>query len=119
MFPDDGVTTAYDGLWMGVSAVTLARDTHVSRTGLALLSQVGLAELAARTPDEYVEAAVRMGSDLPKLADLRAGLRARVAGSPLCDARRLASELENAYRHMWADWCAESRDRTGTGAVPN
>ncbi len=78
---------------MGVPAVTLAGDRHVSRVGASLLTAVGLPELIARTEDEYVDVAVRLASDLPKLAELRAGLRGRMAASPLCDAPRFGASL--------------------------
>jgi protein O-GlcNAc transferase len=64
-----------------------------------------LPELIAQTPEEYVEIAVRLASDLPGLATLRAGLREQMRQSPLCDGRRLAREIEAAYRDMWRTWC--------------
>jgi predicted O-linked N-acetylglucosamine transferase (SPINDLY family) len=69
---------------------------------LALSKLLGLAELAARTPGEYAEVAVRLASDLPALANLRRGLRARTAASPLCGGPRVARPLEGAYRRMWS-----------------
>jgi predicted O-linked N-acetylglucosamine transferase (SPINDLY family) len=40
----------------------------------------------------------RWPTDLPRLAALRAGLRQRMAGSPLCDGKRFA---ENLMRVLW------------------
>jgi len=92
---------------MGVPTVTLAGKTHVSRSGVSLLSAVGLPELIAATPEEYVEIAVGLASDLPRLAALRAKVRERMRQSPLCDARRLARSIEAAYRGMWRNWCGD------------
>jgi predicted O-linked N-acetylglucosamine transferase (SPINDLY family) len=108
-FPYHGMTTTCDGLWMGVPAVTLAGDRHVSTVGVSLLSAVGLPELVAHTPEQYVEVAARLASDLPALAAVRSTLRERTAASPLCDPARVARALEAAYRRMWEEWCAESR----------
>jgi len=107
-FPYAGMTTTCDALWMGVPTVTLAGQTHVSRTGVSLLSAVGLPELIARTPEQYVEIAVGLASDLPRLAALRAGLRERVGRSPLGDGAGLAAAIEAAYREMWHNWRAKA-----------
>jgi protein O-GlcNAc transferase len=42
---------------------------------------------------------------LPRLARLRAGLRDRVARSPLCDGKRFAENLLGLLRGAWRDWC--------------
>ena len=100
-YPYNGVTTTCDALWMGVPTVTLAGDTHVSRAGVSLLSAVGLPELIARTQEEYVEIAVTLATDVPRLAALRAGLRERVRRSALADGAGLAAAIEAAYQEMW------------------
>lgn len=61
--------------------------------------------MIAGSGDEYVNAAVRLATDLKALAELRAGLRERMRGSPLCDPHRAARAVEAAYRAMWATWC--------------
>jgi predicted O-linked N-acetylglucosamine transferase (SPINDLY family) len=94
---------------MGVPTVTLAGNTHVSRSGVSLLSAVGLPELIAQSAGEYVEIAVGLASDLPRLAALRAGLREKMRQSPLCDGPRLARSIEAAYRDTWRIWCGAER----------
>jgi len=103
--PYHGTTTTCEALWMGVPVVSLAGDTHVSRVGVSLLSNVGLTELAAQTPEQYVRIAANLAADLPRLAELRRTLRARMQASPLMDAARFARDVEAAYRRMWRDWC--------------
>jgi protein O-GlcNAc transferase len=116
-FPYNGDTTTLDGLWMGVPTVTLRGGTHVSREGAAKLSLLGLGELIARSPREYVDVAVKLARDLPRLQSVRHGLRKRMAESPLTDAVRLVRELESAYRRMWLAWCEEPR--AGAAREPN
>jgi predicted O-linked N-acetylglucosamine transferase (SPINDLY family) len=41
----------------------LAGQTHVSRVGVSLLNAVGLPELIANSPDEYISVAVKLASD--------------------------------------------------------
>lgn len=106
-FPYHGTTTTCEALWMGVPVVTLAGAHHAARVGVSLLHAVGLEEFIARDRAKYVELAVRLGSDLARLAELRATLRERMKRSRLLDARAFARDMEAAYREMWREWCAK------------
>lgn len=110
-FPWPGGTTTCDALWMGAPAITLAGQTAVGRAGVSILSNAGLPELIAQTQDEYVRMAVKLGTDLPRLAEIRAGLRQRMQNSPLTDAPRFAKNVGAAYRLMWKKWCEKSAGR--------
>lgn len=101
--PFAGGMTSREMLWMGLPVVSLFGASRASR--ITPLHRVGLAHLVAATPEEYVRIAAELAADLPALATLRGGLRARVAASPLVDAARHTKELETAYRAMWAGWC--------------
>ncbi|HEX6766984.1 MAG TPA: tetratricopeptide repeat protein [Polyangiaceae bacterium] len=105
-FPYNGHTTSLDAFWMGAPVVTLVGDTVVGRAGLSQAMNLGLPELIARTPDEYVERAVALAKDRSKLAALRAGLRARMESSPLMDSKRFTENVEAAYRSLWRRYCA-------------
>jgi protein O-GlcNAc transferase len=104
-FPYNGTTSTCEALWMGVPVITFAGNTHASRVGVSLLSNIGLPELIAGTPDEYVAIAVNLANDLKKLQSLRESLRDMMSQSPLADARRFTINLENSYRTMWENWC--------------
>ncbi|MBT9613718.1 MAG: tetratricopeptide repeat protein [Burkholderiales bacterium] len=108
-FPFTGSTTTFEALWMGVPVVTLLGDHMVARWSGAMLKKLKLAELVAHTEDEYVELARHLAQDLERLQALRAGLRERVAHSPLCDEKGRTHQIERTYRWMWAKWCAEQR----------
>jgi protein O-GlcNAc transferase len=107
-FPFCGGLTSCEALWMGVPIVTLPGTRPVSRQTFGFLSQLGLGELAAPSAERYVAIAAELAGDLDRLAALRAGLRARMAASSLCDGPRFARGLEAAYRAMWRRWCAAS-----------
>ncbi len=104
-FPYSGWITSCDALWMGVPVVTVSGTTSLGRGGRSILSNLGLSELVAATPKEYVEIAVALAGDLPRLGALRSGLRERMERSPLRDAAQLARDIESAYREMWSRWC--------------
>jgi predicted O-linked N-acetylglucosamine transferase (SPINDLY family)/peptidoglycan/xylan/chitin deacetylase (PgdA/CDA1 family) len=104
-FPCNGHTTTLDSLWMGVPVVTQVGQTPASRAGWSQLSNLGLRELAAQTADQYVNIAVALANDLPRLQSLRASLRQRTERSPLMNGPRFAGNIEAAYRRMWCIWC--------------
>ncbi|MBB3255794.1 putative O-linked N-acetylglucosamine transferase (SPINDLY family) [Paraburkholderia bannensis] len=104
-FPYNGHTTSLDALWMGVPVPTRVGRSAVGRAGLSLLANLGLLELVAYDDTAYVHTVVSLARDLPRLAELRASLRARMEASPLMDSARFARNLEAAYRLMWRDWC--------------
>ncbi|HTR11527.1 MAG TPA: tetratricopeptide repeat protein [Paraburkholderia sp.] len=99
--PYNGHTTSLDALWMGVPVVTRIGPTVAGRAGLSQLANLGLAELAADSDEAFVETAVSVASDLPRLASLRSTLRERMAQSPLMDGQRFARGVEAAYEGMW------------------
>jgi protein O-GlcNAc transferase len=105
-FPCNGATSSMDALWMGVPVVTMAGETPAGRAGLSIATNLGLPELVARTPDEYVRAAVSLAQDRAHLARLRAGLRSRMEASAIMDAPRFARNMEAAFRTAWQKWCA-------------
>ncbi|MGQ9372164.1 O-linked N-acetylglucosamine transferase family protein [Azospirillum sp. ST 5-10] len=100
--PFAGGTTTAESLWMGVPVLTLRGDRWAGRISESILATVGLADrLVADDPADYVAKAAALVEDAAGLADLRATLRARVQGSPLCDAPAFARSLETAYSAMW------------------
>jgi len=105
-FPYNGTTTTCEALFMGCPVVSMSGRSHASRVGLSLLTAVGMPELATHSHEEYVATAARLAGDLKSLSALRDGMRARLMNSPLCDAKGLATRLEDAYRGLWRQWCA-------------
>lgn len=104
-FPYTGGTTTCHALWMGVPVVTLAGDSYPSRGGASVLGTLGLGELVAETPEEYVDKVCTLATEPARLSQLRSGMRARMSSSALMDAARFTRGLEHAYRSMWRDWC--------------
>jgi len=103
-FPHSSGVTLFESLYLGVPFVSLADRPSVGRLGSSLLRGAGHPEWIAQTEEEYVEKAVALASDLPRLADLRAGLRAQIESSPLMDEAGFARKTEAAYRQMFANW---------------
>ncbi|MEA2733899.1 MAG: protein O-GlcNAc transferase, partial [Humisphaera sp.] len=100
-FPYNGTTTTCEAMWMGVPVITLVGKYHLSRVGRSLLTAVGLADLIAQSPQEYIAIAARLAGDNERRRQLRRDLRAQMRRSPLMDSLRFARNVESAYREMW------------------
>jgi predicted O-linked N-acetylglucosamine transferase (SPINDLY family) len=100
-YPYNGVTTTCESLYVGVPVISLYGRNGVSRSGLSLLGALGLGELAASTPEQYVEIAVALGSDLSRIEELRASLRARFEQSSLRDEKRFTAKFEELLLGAW------------------
>ena len=100
-------TTTLDALWMGVPVVTLSGATALERAGVSIAMNLGLPELVAQTPDEFVDRAAALAHDWDHLSALRETLRARLQASPLGDAPRFARNIEATYRALWRRYCAK------------
>ena len=108
-FPFNGCTTSVETLWMGVPVITLSGDRFAAHMGESIMKNLELYECVANNPDDYLEKAIALAADLPRLADLRAGLRTRLLNSPLCDGPAFTRDLETLYRKLWMNWC-QTRD---------
>lgn len=91
---------------MGVPVISLEGEHHAARVGASLLSVLGLKELLAHNVVEFVQIAARLAAYPERLTALRAGLRERMAASPLFDHAGFTRNLESAYRDMWRTYCA-------------
>lgn len=99
-----GGTSTCDALWMGVPVVHLLGDHAGSRFAASLIDSIGHSEWIAHTETEYVEKVIALAKNVGLRKQLRFTQRDAMALSPLCDAKGLASALENAYFAMFTSW---------------
>jgi protein O-GlcNAc transferase len=118
-YPYNGVTTTCEALYVGVPVVSLHGRNGVSRSGLSLLGALGLGELAASTPEQYVDIAVALASDLSRLEELRASLRPRFDHSSLRDETRFAANFEELLRTAWRHHIDRSKSIEANLNPPN
>ena len=100
-YPYNGVTTTCEALYFGLPVVSLHGRNGVSRSGLSLLTSLGLRELVASSMEEYVNISVGLISDLGRLETLRGSMRARFEQSPLRDETGFAGNFEEQLRVAW------------------
>jgi protein O-GlcNAc transferase len=106
-FPYNGGVTTCDSLWMGVPVLTIAGDSYVSRQGVSILSNVGLSDFIAETPDAFLEKARALAGSRVTLAKMRTELRARLQQSPMMDYASYARELGRRIEELWLDSARE------------
>lgn len=104
-FPYNGTTTTCEAIWMGIPVVTCVGDTHASRVGASLLTQLGAPEWIAEDMDGYC----RIVGELVRDNDLRVNFsktaRARMRTSGLSDCAKFARAFEEQVRSIWMNYC--------------
>ena len=100
-WPYSGGLTTCEALWMGVPVVTKPGPTFAGRHSTTHLQNAGVPEWITDNWQQYKDKAVELASDPEKLANIRAGLRAKVAASPIIDGERFGAHLSKAFREMW------------------
>jgi len=97
--PHTGGTTTCESLWMGVPTVTLIGPSFFERLSYSNLSNAGLGDFCATTPEHYVEIALRLAGDRERRRSLRHGLRAQIRAHPLGQAERWVRNFEATVAH--------------------
>jgi protein O-GlcNAc transferase len=100
-FPYNGTTTTCEALSMGAPLLALRGQSHAGRVSASILESLDLPELIAESEGDYVRRALALANDRDRLAQLRRELPERFSRAPVGDPKRLARELEAAFREVW------------------
>jgi predicted O-linked N-acetylglucosamine transferase (SPINDLY family) len=92
---------------MGVPMITQRGTRASGRMAATVLEAIGLGDMVAETPAQYVALAAGWAGDRARLARLRGSLREHVRRSPLCDGPGFTRGLEATYRDLWRRWCRQ------------
>jgi predicted O-linked N-acetylglucosamine transferase (SPINDLY family) len=103
-FPQGGGVTLLEACLMGVPSVALMGDYLNGRIAPSILSALGHGDWVAESVPEYIDLAVTMAGT-PWTHEDRVSLRQDLLGSMLCDPKRYAGHVEQAYRRAWRQWC--------------
>jgi len=104
-FPYQGGTTTMDALTAGVPTLSHEGDWFRQRIATTNLRACGLDELVVPTHDAYVDLAIALANDLPRLDAIRQRVRPGLDTSPLRDPQNYTRKLETAYREAFRAWC--------------
>ena len=104
--PFNSGTTAFDALWMGAPLVALDGNWTGGTIASSALKALGRPEWVAQDSEQFVAIVCHLARDVEGRKRLRQGQRALMAASPLCDAKGLASALQEAFEGMYDRWMA-------------
>jgi protein O-GlcNAc transferase len=99
-WPHNAGTTTFEALYLGVPVVSKRDRPSVGRLSDMVMSPLGLSDWVVNTEAEFIEKAVALASDLPKLAEIRQSLRAHINESTFLDFRLRTRNLEAGYLEM-------------------
>lgn len=111
--PYNGGTTSLQALWMGVPLVSLRGENFVGRMGASFLTSLGMPDWIAADADDYVAKAAKLARSRRSLRGNRAGLRAKMATSPLGDIAAYVANFEALLRRMWTVYCKAGKAPEG------
>ncbi|CAI5445411.1 unnamed protein product [Caenorhabditis angaria] len=97
----NGHTTGMDILWTGTPMITMPMETLASRVASSQLYALGVTELVAKSREEYVEIAVKCGTDADYLSSLRAKVWKARMTSTLFDVKQYCKDMEDLLHQMW------------------
>lgn len=104
-YPHSGGVVCLEQMYMGVPMITRYGTQASGRTSSSVLTQMGKTNWIAYSQEEYVEKAVDMVQDLPKLAAIRKTLQQEFLECPV--VKGYPDEVQAAYREMWRIYCGK------------
>jgi len=102
--PISGGTTTMHALWMGLPIVCMDAQRAIDASTARTLQGLGFGGEVARDADDYVDRALVLLNDPPRLCRLRANVRDWLSRSVLMNYAGRTAELEKAFRLMWLNY---------------
>jgi protein O-GlcNAc transferase len=96
--------TAVGALWSGVPILTRPGGTMLNRMGSSLVMGVGLPELVASSTDSYVDIAVELAHDRPRVEAMKRHLRENQKELDLFNTKKWVTNFEKGLQLMWEDF---------------
>ncbi|MEI3850376.1 glycosyl transferase [Ensifer sp. CCNWLY38] len=110
-YPYNGHTTTSEQLWAGLPVLTFKGTNFASRVSESLLNAIGVPELVANGPEDYIREAVALYNNRDRIPGYRKTLEENRFRMPLFDAERFCRHLEQGYEMM--------ADRAKRGLAPD
>jgi protein O-GlcNAc transferase len=109
-FPHSGGMTTWEALLMGVPVISWTGPVLAQRPSAGVLEVTDSTEFLAHDKAGYINLAINLARDTSRLREIRPTLRQRVLQSPGTDFKSYTKHVEEAYKHMWRQWCSGRLD---------
>lgn len=100
-FPYPGVTTSCEAIWMGVPVIFLQGTTFLSSTANSIAFNSGTSQFTSSNPEEYIQKAVMLASNIELLNKVRKSIRDSINESALFDAVSFAKNFGATLENIW------------------
>uniref|UniRef100_A0AC35TIE6 TPR_REGION domain-containing protein n=1 Tax=Rhabditophanes sp. KR3021 TaxID=114890 RepID=A0AC35TIE6_9BILA len=97
----NGHTTGMDITFGGTPMVTLPLETLASRVAASQLTALGCPELIAKSREDYINIAVRLGTDRNYLTSIRTKVWKSRTTSTLFNIKQYCTDLEDLVHAIW------------------
>ncbi len=96
-FPYGAHTTASDAIRMGLPVITMIGESFCSRVAASILDRVSLNELIVKNKEDYMNLAINLANNKPKLKKIKNDLISLAKTSSLYDSKKFTKNLEVTY----------------------
>lgn len=101
-FPYSGTTTTCNALYNSVPMVSLYnKDYHCNNVSSSLLIHSGLGEFVAYSPNDYIEQAVHIASEVRHMDTTNIGIQFSKLMNPKLFVENYEKALMELYKHHW------------------
>jgi predicted O-linked N-acetylglucosamine transferase (SPINDLY family) len=103
-WPCPGCLTTLESIACGVPALTLYKDSTISKQSASVLKHIGMDDWCVTSTQDYIAKAVTEAKNLDKLGNLRKTLPAKLLNEASYEPTYVASCLETGLMTCWADY---------------
>ncbi|MFN3927445.1 MAG: tetratricopeptide repeat protein [Pseudanabaenaceae cyanobacterium] len=99
-YPYSGASHTIEALWLGIPVVTRVGEQFSARNSYSMLVNAGVTEGIAWTDEEYIDWAVRLGTDQNLRQQVVWKLLQGKHSAPLWNSKAFTKEMEKAFYEM-------------------
>ena len=99
-FPYNGVTTSFESLWKGVPVLTIKGFNFNSRCCESINKNIDLKKLIAKDVEDYILKAIKLGSSVNELVNIRKKIFNEALTSPLFNKKEFTNNFYNLIKKL-------------------